>query len=378
MSAKPIGKEPNHADIEKYSALLAEALGRDYKPPEARLQAIELSALIDLELEPPRMMAGAVIKPGSLIMWHAPAGVGKTYLGIGLAVHLSHGVDFLGWRIPTPEEVMLIDGEMSAFEIQKRFASIALPIRDSEQVARREGPAPFKPCHIITPDLLEQPIRKIDSPEGVADLMDLVSRYPELRLLILDNLSALTAPDDDNSAASWSPIQDLLLMLRRRNIATVLVHHSGKGGAQRGTSRRADILDVVLKLESDIQNVEQDGKTRIVVTFEKGRSMSGEQKQPFTAILEPSPDGKGLMWTRSAEARPLIERVRSMLLTGMSPGDIVAELNCGRSYVYRIKDGMADELAEHHAKKRGRRGKGEIVPFRPSLNRGGGDTAHDQ
>src|SRR4051794_33801284 len=59
-------------------------------------------------------------------------------------------------------------------------------------------------------------------------------------LVVLDNLSSL-AGGRENEGDDWRPMQDLVLSLRRRGTSTLLVHHSGKGGQQRGTSRREDV-----------------------------------------------------------------------------------------------------------------------------------------
>jgi putative DNA primase/helicase len=47
----------------------------------------------------------------------------------------------------------------------------------------------------------------------------------------------------ENDSDAWSPIQQWLLQLRRRGLAVLIVHHAGKTGGQRGTSRREDVLD---------------------------------------------------------------------------------------------------------------------------------------
>ena len=39
-----------------------------------------------------------------------------------------------------------------------------------------------------------------------------------------------------------------LSMLRRRGVSVLIVHHAGKGGEQRGTSRREDVLDTSISL----------------------------------------------------------------------------------------------------------------------------------
>jgi hypothetical protein len=47
----------------------------------------------------------------------------------------------------------------------------------------------------------------------------------------------------ENDADSWTPMQNWLLAQRRAGKSVLVIHHSGKSGAQRGTSRREDTLD---------------------------------------------------------------------------------------------------------------------------------------
>jgi putative DNA primase/helicase len=85
---------------------------------------------------------------------------------------------------------------------------------------------------------------------------------------VLDNLSCLTNPEDDNATTSWQAVQELLLAMRRCGVAVIIGHHAGKSGAQRATSRRADILDVILKL-TPVVDPEADGRTSVSIEFEK-------------------------------------------------------------------------------------------------------------
>jgi putative DNA primase/helicase len=77
----------------------------------------------------------------------------------------------------------------------------------------------------------------------------------DVELLVLDNLSSLTAVIRDNDAESWNPIQEWLLRLRRRGTSVLIVHHAGKGGEQRGTSRREDVLDTSISLRPSSRDV---------------------------------------------------------------------------------------------------------------------------
>jgi AAA domain len=308
-----------------------------------RLEPIELSAFLDLSLPPPDPVVVGLLHSGSLGLLHSRAGVGKTWLLLALGLATSRGMNVLGFEVRDPRPVLYVDGEMVATDMQRRLAELVKPI---DEVIDHV----WRPFDLVTPDLQEGGVLKIDTSHGRAEILRLVDEGKSA-LVILDNLSCLTNPEDDNSASSWSMVQELLLALRRRGVAVLVGHHSGKSGEQRGTSRRADILDIVLKLTS-VSEADADGRTRLTVEFEKGRGLTAEQKQPFIACLEEHPSG-GLAWSRGAAVVPVVDRVRQMLADGMSPGEIAAEARVNRSYCYRIQKEMlaSGELLKHSARR---------------------------
>ena len=52
----------------------------------------------------------------------------------------------------------------------------------------------------------------------------------------------------ENDADSWVPVQAWALAQRRAGRSVLFVHHAGKSGLQRGTSRKEDVLDTVIAL----------------------------------------------------------------------------------------------------------------------------------
>ena len=106
-----------------------------------------------------------------------------------------------------------------------------------------------------------------------------------VELLVLDNLSSLTSVIRDNDAESWNPIQEWLLRLRRRGVSVLIVHHAGKGGEQRGTSRREDVLDTSISLRRPSDYIPTEG-AKFEVHFEKARGIHGDKAKPFEAKLE--------------------------------------------------------------------------------------------
>ena len=53
----------------------------------------------------------------------------------------------------------------------------------------------------------------------------------------------------ENEADSWGPVQAWCLRQRAAGKSVLLIHHAGKGGGQRGTSRKEDVLDTVMSLK---------------------------------------------------------------------------------------------------------------------------------
>jgi hypothetical protein len=328
------------------SAKIAEHIETLIAPRRAKpreLLPIELGAFLDRKLPAPAPVAGP-LRAGSLGLVHARAGVGKTFLMLGLGVAVSRGVPILGFEVAAPRPVLYIDGEMLATDMQQRLAELVRPIDATIDHL-------WEPFHLITPDLQERGIPKIDTPEGQAEVLRLIDTlHPGV--VFLDNLSCLTNPEDENRAESWTMVQELLLALRRRSVAGVAVHHSNREGNQRGTTRRTDILDFALKL-SAVADPSNDGRTRIMVEFEKARGLTADQKQPFVACLEPHPAG-GLAWSRGAPPQPVNDRVKQMLLDGMRPAEVAEELGANRSFCYRIEAQMlkAGELSRRVSRHR--------------------------
>ena len=153
-------------------------------------------------------------------------------------------------------------------------------------------------------------------------------------LLIADNLSSLTAVIRDNDAESWGPIQDWLLRLRRRGMSGLIVHHAGKGGQQRGTSRREDVLDTSISLRRPEDYTPSEG-ARFEVHFEKHRGFYGEDAESFEAKLEVR-DNVAIWSMRNIEDVNLA-RVKALLDDELSVRDIADETGISKSTVQRLK-----------------------------------------
>ena len=127
-----------------------------------------------------------------------------------------------------------------------------------------------------------------------------------MSLLVPDNLSSLVRAVKENAGEGWLPVQDWAPDLRRRGISVLFVHHAGKGGAQRGTSRREDLLDSVVTLKHPTDYLASEG-LRCIVDYEKSRGFYGEDARSFEVKMWAGPSGEAVWtvadWEAAAKSR---------------------------------------------------------------------------
>ena len=145
-------------------------------------------------------------------------------------------------------------------------------------------------------------------------------------------------------------MQEWILRLRRRGIAVLLVHHSGKSGEQRGTSRREDVLDTVIGLRRPEDYQPQQG-ARFEVHVEKSRAHFGDVGRPFEASLVSTPDGRGLTWSASDLKPSHLEEAVALFRSGVTVRAVAAQLGIARSSAGRLRqraqeDGLLDSEAD--------------------------------
>jgi len=281
-------------------------------------QSITASELLTFQLPPREMLVDPIIRAKGLAMLYGPRGLGKTHVALGIAWAAASGSTFLKWRADTPRRVLYIDGEMPAADMQER--------------RHRVGDAPDT-LRFLLADMQDGPLPDLGLPEGQAVLERSWDEPPEL--LVIDNLSSLVSTARDNDADSWSVMQAWLLKLRRMGVSVLIVHHAGKGGQQRGTSRREDVLDMVLALRRPSDYEPKDG-ARFEVHVEKARGVFGDVVEPFEARLMTYTGGAS-SWTWQPLADAELNRAVELFRDGVSAGDAADQLGVSRATGYRLR-----------------------------------------
>jgi len=265
---------------------------------------INLKDFMEQDLPKPEMILDPIIQAKSLTMVHAYRGVGKTFFAMSIAYAVATSQKFLRWHAKKPAKVLYVDGEMQANILQERFAKIAKGFGD-------EVNAYTDNIKILSADM--QPFPSINIVHSTIQEEIEAVLQDDVKLIILDNLSSLTKFDELDSNA-WNIMQDWLLDLRKRGIAVLIIHHSGKRGGQRGISKREDILDTVINLEIPQKNNKKQTKKeeeeanyadipdedvifggRCRVKFEKNRNLNPKEISNFNIDMVDTDNG-GIAW----------------------------------------------------------------------------------
>ena len=269
-------------------------------------------------------LLGNLLHSQDLAMVHAGRGIGKTHWALSVAFAVATGGTFLRWTALEARKVLYLDGELPGQVMQKR---LAMHLPDCEP-----KPGYFR---TFTPDLLdsEAVLPDLATTRGQSAINSMIE--DDTALVVLDNLSAWARSGGrENDAESWAPIAAWLLGLRRRGIAVLLVHHSGKGGEQRGTSKKEDLLDVVLKLARPADYDPRDGAV-FVMEITKGRNLLGDDAESLELALKVDEGTKRATWAWKTATEGSFSRVVALSNDGLTQNEIAEELGINKSNVSR-------------------------------------------
>ena len=291
------------------------------KRPTEQLRPITVRQLFRMDIPPRRMLLHPYLPAAGSAMIFAPRGIGKTWVSLSIAYAVACGGEVLRGRAPEPSRVLFIDGEMPLGTLQERLLAVALGIG-------KEPPADDY-MRLLPADFFRDGLPDLASARG-RELVEELAQ--DVDLVVLDNLSAL-ARYAENEADGWQPLQDLVLSLRRQGKTTLIIHHAGKSGAQRGTSRREDVLDTVAALRRPEEYEATEG-AKFHWHFEKNRGFHGDDAAPFeaTLLLDATHGARWQITPLAASKRTLAEE---MFARNANPKDIAAAVGVSAATVYR-------------------------------------------
>lgn len=217
--------------------------------------AISAGDLLQREIEPRELIIGTWFRQGDIGFVFGQRGKGKTFVSCALACAIASGQRVGRWNVSKPRRVCYVDGEMTLENIQSRIRLLS----ESDLFSPNKS--------LIHDNLAIQHYEEISSKieNGMLNLTDNKQQSKlleyckknDIEVLVLDNLSALFRGVKENEADDWEKILFWLLKLRQSRISVVVVAHAGRqGDVMRGTSKREDAADWILKVESASNSID--------------------------------------------------------------------------------------------------------------------------
>ncbi len=302
------------------------------KPTQTNLNStiLTLPELLIINI-PERQKIIVWMPEGSLVMVYGPRGIGKTFFVLELVKSLACGSPFLKWQVLEPAGVLFIDGEASLHDIRKRFTGLLK--------GKTKAPVYFL-SHEYFYNQTEKDLNLATS-DFQYSLQRFIESHTDIKVIVFDNLSCLLPGMREDKRDDWTlQVLPFLLWLRRRGVSVVLLHHSGKGGDQRGTSSREDALDTVIRLDK-IPNSGDKG-AEFIIRFTKSRGAFGDDVSDIEAKLTLIDDASIWEW------KPVKESTEDRLLALIDEGvdnvtDAADELGVTKGLISRMKKKLQDE-----------------------------------
>ena len=263
--------------IDKVAEVLDGDTPWSIEPPDD-LQ-LKISDWLARDIPAPEFMLGEVLSTTSRVIVIGPTGLGKTKLGLAMAVSIAAEIAFLHWSAPSkPYCVLYIDGEMSRRQLKKRIGDAVLEI----------GADPETLLVLSKEDVEDMP--PLNTEAGQMWMDRFVEKYGPFDLVIFDNVQALLLGDMKDEEP-WSAVLPWVLSLTRRSIGQLWFHHTGHDESHGyGSKTREWKMDTVVLMER-IPNTPK-GELWFSLKFTKARERNPDNLADFDEVTLKLIDGK--------------------------------------------------------------------------------------
>jgi hypothetical protein len=289
--------------------------------------------LLDIQFPERRHLLFPWLREQESCMVYAGTGIGKSMFALSAAIAIVGGGEFLGWK---PEarpdgqgwKVAYIDGEMHISDIQERLSLLLSAIPGVDRKLALENLSILSRQHQDAG--AEFPL--ITDNGGADYLAWLRQLKPDL--IILDNFSTLGEVVDENAASSFNAIVQFLLGLKTQGVTTMLVHHAGKSGDFRGSSKLAATFETIIKLEKLNEQAEH-GTAQFRVCWDKVRA-GGPKKSVREVVAklehhERFGEPARVTWDYEAGDLPMFDDLKERLQGGEFINLTEIADHCGKS-----------------------------------------------
>jgi hypothetical protein len=241
-------------------------------------------------------------------------GVAKTRLAMKLGHTIASTGSFLGWSVQKAKKVCYVDGELGLGAMRRRFKAIQLE-------------APFSPkgdyFKVLSKDHCGGQLWNLSDPSKHPLYQE---AFADRDVIIIDNILSSVFPlfGRDDDVAQWQRIMPFLFNLRDQGKTVILIHHTGKGGTQLGTSVKENWLDTSILLKTPDSPRDVNG-CEFEFHFTKTRDVKKcDAPSLYVQLLDDDLGVPRWWWEKLGDART--QQVKNMKELGVSKRDAAKEL----------------------------------------------------
>ena len=334
VAAKNVSCDSDGTMIDRLQTKLAPVLSPEEKFPDLA-SAYAASALTVVEIEKLKItrrkaLIGNWFLEGDLGFWYGPRGQGKSWGVLTMALALANGLPFGPWKVHSPTRCLYVDGEMPIGGdggTQGRCQSI--------DVGRCDRDDNLIVLHHEALFHLTGKVLNLTSPEAQAAVKELCVKK-SIKVVFVDNISCLFSMAEDKADAWTECVLPWLLDMRRHQVAVVMVHHAGRSGHMRGTSKREDAAFWCVKLTDGKGDGSEVG-AHFIASFDKNRNSTADECTPLLWHFRPQPDGSVKPeWKPMTPTQILVDLVNNGLTTCK---ELAEDMGFSTGYVSKLATG---------------------------------------
>ena len=249
---------------------------------------------------PPSYLLRPFLLRGEVSMLYASKSTGKSALALSMAATVISGKPLFyekWWTVPTQRDypsnkVLYLDFENGQKEIRERRIDFAEPYWPEDQGKRVQCEA-----NLIIEDMTNCSGKDYSLPENWQDIVTLIdaaknkgTKGQPIDLLVIDTVSKFTRKPYTSSVN----LSDFINMVRKLNIAILLIHHEGSNGKIRGWKALLDDFYFNLRLYRELpkeEDEDEEDEDAQEVLFEGRESILKTLEEPLILACQSSRSG---------------------------------------------------------------------------------------
>jgi len=208
---------------------------------------------------------------------------GKSFLGLLLAISITHGLNIGKWEFKNYADCLYINGNMDGHILQERYNKMILNLPNPKAKVKFLSSSDTCKSYGTLINIYDDYWRK--------QIEEFLWKNPKIKILIFDNISGLTNLPEESSNIAKDDLRNRFAWLKYGGYSVVTLEGATKEGVHWGLIDAEENVDFLIKVSKDSVSAK---KLVIDIKFELNRLAPDVYFDPFKLIIKNS--GDGITW----------------------------------------------------------------------------------